>query len=186
MDSKPQVISSTPRFQGRIFSVRTDEIRFDDGATARLDIVEHPGSYAVIATPSTEQIVLVRQYRHPLGREVWEIPAGTAEPGEGIVEGAMRELAEETGYRASRARKLGTIFMTPGFCNEVMHLIHADGLQPGAQKLDDDERIVVQTFTIAQAESLLASGEIVDAKTLLALLWMRGNRGELAPSTADN
>ncbi|HEY5340279.1 MAG TPA: NUDIX hydrolase [Candidatus Aquilonibacter sp.] len=186
MDSKPQVISSYERFEGRVFRVRSDELEFEDGATARVDVVEHRGSYAVIATPSKDEIVLVRQYRHPVGRSLWEIPAGAAEPGEGIVEGALRELAEETGYRAGSARKLGTFAMTPGFCDEVMHMVHADALQPGVQALDDDERIVVQTFTIQEAESLLARGEIADAKTLLALMWMRGSRGELAPSGADN
>jgi ADP-ribose pyrophosphatase len=185
LESRPQVISSAPRFAGRVFRVRTDELRFPDGATASVDVVEHRGSYAVIATTADDRIVLVRQYRHPLGREVWEIPAGTAEPDERVIDGALRELAEETGYRASRSRNLGTFAMTPGFCDEVLHFVHADGLTDGEQELDEDERIVVQTFTIEEAESLLARGEIADAKTLIALLWMRGNRSELAPSRAD-
>jgi ADP-ribose pyrophosphatase len=186
MESKPQVISSVERFAGRVFSVRTDEIEFDDGARARLDIVEHRGSYAIVATPQPDSIVLVRQYRHAVGRELWEIPAGTAEPGEGIVNGALRELAEETGYRAASAHHIGTFYMTPGFCDEVMHLVVAEHLQPGVQSLDEDERIVVQTFTIEETDSLLASREICDIKTLFALTWMRGNRSELATSRADN
>ena len=186
MDARPQVISSHERFEGRVFRVRTDEVRFDDGATARLDIIEHPGSYAIIATPSENEIVLVRQYRHAIGRTIWEIPAGTAERGESVMEGALRELAEETGYRAARARKLGTFFMTPGFCDEVMHLIHADRLTAGSQDLDEDERIDVQSFTIQEAEGLVVSGEICDAKTLISLMWLRGSRAELAPSDADN
>src|SRR5579875_2002342 len=97
MDNTPQVISSTPRYSGRVFNVRTDELKFADGATASVDVVEHRGSYAIIATPAPDQLVLVRQYRHPLGREIWEIPAGTAEPNERVIDGALRELAEETG-----------------------------------------------------------------------------------------
>ena len=104
MESRPQVISSQERFSGRVFRVRTDDVVFDDGATARLDIVEHPGSYAVIATPSKNMLVLVKQYRHAVGRELWEIPAGTAEPGESVEAGALRELAEETGYRAGASQ----------------------------------------------------------------------------------
>jgi ADP-ribose pyrophosphatase len=186
MESKPQVISSVEQFNGRVFSVRTDEFAFEDGARARLDIVEHGGSYAVVALPEPNKIVLVRQYRHAVGRELWEIPAGAAENGEGIVNGALRELAEETGYRATSARHICTFYMTPGFCDEVMHIIVAENLQPGMQALDEDERIVVQTFTIEETDSLLASGEICDIKTLFALMWMRGNRSELAPSRADN
>jgi ADP-ribose pyrophosphatase len=186
MEEQPQVISTTERFKGRVFRVRTDEVRLEDGSVARLDIVEHPGSYAVIALPEPNRIVLVRQYRHPIERSLWEIPAGTAEPNEDVLTGALRELAEETGYRAATARRIGTFYMTPGFCNEVMHLVVAESLEAGPQSLDEDERIVVQTFTIEEAESLLALGEISDAKTLLALLWMRGNRSELAPSRADN
>lgn len=175
MEEHAQVISSVERFKGRVFRVRTDEIEFDDGARARLDIVEHPGSYAIIPLLEPDRIVLVRQYRHAAGRALWEIPAGTAEPNEDVLTGALRELAEETGYRAASARSIGTFYMTPGFCDEMMHLIVAENLTAGSQSLDEDERIVVQTFTIEEAETLLALGEISDAKTLLALLWIRGN-----------
>ncbi|HTU70234.1 MAG TPA: NUDIX hydrolase [Candidatus Baltobacteraceae bacterium] len=186
MDDTPQVISSHERFEGRVFRVRTDEIEFADGARASVDVVEHRGSYALIATPSPDELVLVRQYRHPVRRELWEIPAGTADPGESVLEGALRELAEETGYRAAAARLLGSLYMTPGFCDEIMHFIHADALTAGRQNLDDDERIAARNFTIEQAWALVRQGEIADAKTLLALTWMRGSRGELAALGADN
>lgn len=186
MGRPPQVISSVGRFTGRVFRVRTDELAFDDGATASVDIVEHRGSYAIVALTADDRIVLVRQYRHAVGRELWELPAGTAEPGESAIEGALRELAEETGYRATSARSLGAFYMTPGFCTEMLHFVHATGLEAGEQALDEDERITVQNFTLPQAEALLAAGEIADAKTVLALAWMRGLRGELAATSADN
>lgn len=186
MDSKPEVISSHERFVGRVFRVRTDEIVFPDGGDARLDIVEHHGSYAIIATPTPDSVVLVRQYRHAVGRELWEIPAGTAEAGEGLLEGALRELAEETGYRAGAARLLGSFYATPGFCDEIMHLVHADELTPGATDPDEDERIVVQNFTIDEMLQLVRNGEIADAKTLISWMWLRGFRGELGPIGADN
>ncbi len=186
MDGKPQVISTSERFVGPVFRVRSDEIVLDDGMVARVDVVEHHGSYGIIATPSPDEVVLVRQYRHPVGLTLWEIPAGTAEPGESTLEGALRELAEETGYRAGAARILGSLYMTPGFCDEIMHFVHARELTLGEQNLDDDERIVVKKFTIDETQRLLECGEIADAKTLIALLWLRGSRGELAPSRADN
>ena len=176
METRPQVISSQERFSGRVFRVRTDEIVFDDGATARLDIVEHPGSYAVIATPSKNMVVLVKQYRHAVGRELWEIPAGTAEPGETITQGALRELAEETGYCAAAAELIGSFYVTPGFCDEIMHLVHADRLTAGETSPDEDERIVVQNFTIEEMQSLVKSGDIADAKTLIALMWLHAAR----------
>jgi ADP-ribose pyrophosphatase len=186
MEIEPQVISSRERFDGRVFRVRTDEIAYADGMTATVDVVEHRGSYAIVATPSPNELVLVRQYRHPVGRPLWEIPAGTAEPGEATLQGALRELAEETGYRAQFARLLGSFYMTPGFCDELMHFVHADGLTLGEQSLDEDERIVVRKFTMQDVQRLVARREIADAKTVLALMWMRGSRGELAPSRADN
>ena len=186
MESRPQVISSHERFAGRVFRVRTDVVRYDDGGESVLDIVEHRGSYAIIATPAPASLVLVRQYRHPAGRELWEIPAGTAEPGEAILEGALRELAEETGFRAARARLLGSLYMTPGFCNELLHFVAAEELTPGPTAFDEDERIEVRTFALSEAERLVAAGEIADAKTVLALYWMRGGRGELAAGLADN
>jgi ADP-ribose pyrophosphatase len=186
MEGKPEVISSRERFVGRVFRVRTDEIVFPDGGDARLDIVEHRGSYAIVATPAPDTIVLVRQYRHAVGRELWEIPAGTAEPGEGLLEGALRELAEETGYRAAAARLLGSFYVTPGFCDEIMHLVHANELTPGETNLDEDERIVVQNFTIDEMRQLVRKGEIADAKTLISWMWIHGLRGELGPGDADN
>ncbi|HEX8806626.1 MAG TPA: NUDIX hydrolase, partial [Candidatus Aquilonibacter sp.] len=155
-------------------------------ADARLDIVEHRGSYAILATPTRDTMVLVRQYRHAVGRELWEIPAGTAEAGEGLLDGALRELAEETGYRAGSAHLLGSFYVTPGFCNEIMHFVHAGELTPGEPSFDEDERIVVQNFTIDQMQQLVRNGEIADAKTLIALMWLRGFRSELGTIGADN
>jgi ADP-ribose pyrophosphatase len=186
MDSKPQVISSILRFTGRVFSVRTDEVRYPDGATHPVDVVKHGASCAIIALTDANQIVLVRQYRHPLGREIWEIPAGRAESGEDVATCAARELTEETGYTASAMRSLGGVAMTPGFCDEVIYFFHASGLVAGEQSLDEDERISVEAYSPQQAQRLVESGQIGDAKTLIALLWLAGNRAELVPGGADN
>lgn len=169
-----QEIGSRVVFEGRVFRVRVDEVRYADGSSHRVDVVEHGGSFGIVALAAPDEIVLVRQYRHPVRRSLWEIPAGTAEPGEDPIRGAARELAEETGYRAARIRPIGSFFMTPGFCDEAMHFFVADGLSAGAQSLDEDERIEVETMAIERAWQLLADGEIADVKTLLALQWVKG------------
>jgi ADP-ribose pyrophosphatase len=179
MEELPQTVASQRVFEGRVFNVRVDRVRYADGAEHRLDVVEHPGSVVVLATPAPDSLVLVRQYRHPVGRLLWELPAGTAEPDEDPAQGAARELAEETGYRAGRIRCLGSLLMTPGFCDEVMHFFHAEELQAGPQSLDEDERIEVATVTREAAWRLVAAGEIADVKTVLALLWMESGRGEI-------
>jgi ADP-ribose pyrophosphatase len=179
MEEVPQTVDSRRVFEGRVFGVRVDRVRYTDGAEHRLDIVEHPGSVVILASPAPDELVLVRQYRHPAKRLLWELPAGTAEPGEDPAAGAVRELAEETGYRAGHIRPLGSLFMTPGFCDEVMHFFYAEELLAGPQSLDEDERIEVATFTREAAWRLVASGEIADVKTVLALLWMSSGRGEI-------
>lgn len=181
-DEQPATIASERVFSGRVFDVRVDRVRYGDGTEHRLDVVAHPGSVALIATPTPDELVLVRQYRHPAGRALWEIPAGTAEPGEAPLDGAVRELREETGFRAGRVRPLGTLYITPGFCDEVVHLFHADDLVPGVQSLDDDERIESACMTYQAAWRLVRRGEIADVKTVLAVLWMQGDRSEIAPA----
>ncbi|MEO6836074.1 MAG: NUDIX hydrolase [Candidatus Tumulicola sp.] len=179
MSDRPQVASSVTVFEGRVFNVRIDEVRWDDGAEERLDVVEHRGSVTILATPGPAELVLVRQYRHAVGSALWELPAGAAEPGEDPLAAAARELREETGYRAGSIRPFASLYTTPGFCDEIIHFFHAERLEPGDQALDGDERIDVATFAWEAAWSLVAGGEIADCKTVLALLWMQTNRGEL-------
>lgn len=180
MSDEPRTLSSKRVFEGRVFDIRVDEVRYDGAPAAhRLDVVEHGGSFAILAIPEPGRIVLVRQYRYAVKAALWELPAGTAEPDEDPLAGAARELREETGYRAGRIRPLGALYTTPGFCDEQLYFFHADRLEPGEQELDTDERIEVATFPWAAAWRLVTTGEAADCKTVLALLWMQGNRGEL-------
>jgi ADP-ribose pyrophosphatase len=172
MESTPTTVASQRCFEGCVFNVRVDTVRYDDGAEHRIDVVEHTLSLAIVATPSPNEIVLARQYRHPAGAVLWEIPAGTVEPDEAAIEGALRELREETGYVAGRIRPIGSIWTTPGFCSEKMQFFHADRLTAGAPSLDDDERIDVEIFSVEAAWRLVAEGT-ADAKTVLALFWMQ-------------
>jgi ADP-ribose pyrophosphatase len=178
MHNDVRTISSDRVFDGRVFDIRVDTVRYDDGTQHRVDVVEHGPSIAIVATPRPGELVLVRQYRHAVERMLWEIPAGAAEADEELLAGALRELREETGYRAARIRSIGATYMTPGFCDEAMHFFHADELSPGEQALDDDERIEVATFTTEAAWRLVAGNEIADAKTVLALFWVDSGRYE--------
>jgi ADP-ribose diphosphatase len=185
MDEKPELCSSERVFEGRVFNVRIDRIRYPDGAEHRVDVVEHPGSFTVLAMPAPNEVVLVRQYRHAVAKALWELPAGTSEPGEDPVAGAARELAEETGYRSGRVEPLGSLYATPGFCTETMHFFTARELTAGEQTLDEDERIDVATFTRDAAWRLVAQGEIADMKTVLALLWTESNQVKSRQASVD-
>lgn len=176
MSEEPKVKASEEIYKGRVFRVRVDTVEDEDGRARKLDIVEHPGSYAVAALPADDRIVLVRQYRHAAKQALWEIPAGTAEPDEAPDEGALRELREETGYRADSLELLCSTYPTPGYCTELVRLYAARGLHAGPQQLEEDERIDVREVTFRQAWAMQASGEIVDMKTIVALLWLGGRR----------
>ncbi|MBI4830994.1 MAG: NUDIX hydrolase [Candidatus Lindowbacteria bacterium] len=122
---------------------------------------------------SDTEVVLIRQFRHSAGKIMWEIPAGTFEPGEEPLACAERELVEETGYRAAMMKPLGGFYTSPGFCDEFIHLFVATGLQPcasGAQKADSDEQINVNTVAMSEALRKIESGEIVDGKTIVGLM----------------
>jgi ADP-ribose pyrophosphatase len=168
----PRVVRSSRAFDGRVFDVRIDHVRYPDGTEHRIDVVEHAASLAIVATPAADRIVLVRQYRHPAASALWEIPAGTTEPHESPLDGARRELREETGYHAGRIRAIGSVWTTPGFCSERMHFFVADELTAGEPSFDGDERIEVGTFTQQAAWRLVADGT-ADAKTVLALFWLQ-------------
>jgi ADP-ribose pyrophosphatase len=171
MSDTPSLVSSQELYKGRVFRLRVDTVEVD-GREHRLDIVEHPGSYAIAALPASDRIVLIRQYRHAAGQALWEIPAGTAEADETCEAGALRELREETGYSADSLELLCSAYPTPGYCTERVHVYAARGLHAGPQALEEDERIDVREVTFEQAWSMQASGEIIDMKTVLALLWL--------------
>lgn len=180
MNDRPRLVGSERVFDGRVFDVRIDRLQYgDDPAVHRLDVVEHPASIGVVATTRSGDLVLVRQYRPAAGAFLWEIPAGTADAGEEPRAAALRELREETGYRARSIRPLGALYTTPGFCDEIMHFFHAEDLEAGEQALDDDERIEVAAFDCDTAWRLVAEGAVADCKTVLALLWMGSGRGEM-------
>lgn len=182
MPEPVRVVSSRPAFEGRVFDVRVDEIQYAAEPPHRIDVVEHGGSVAIAALHANGSIVLVRQYRHAVGEYVWELPAGAVDPGEDARDAALRELREETGYRAARIELLASIYPTPGFCDEVVHVFVAHDLKPGERALDEDEQIDVRAVLIDQAWRLVTE-RVCDAKTALALLWLKARDNELRSET---
>ncbi len=132
MSDVPRVLRSRKVYEGRVFTVRIDTI--DDGKPRELDIVEHPGSFAIAPVPAPGRLVLIEQYRHAAGRRLWEIPAGTAERDENCEAGARRELREETGYTAGSLQLLCSAYPTPGYATELVRLYVARDLRAGPQE----------------------------------------------------
>jgi ADP-ribose pyrophosphatase len=161
-------------FAGRVVSLRVDEIdQLHGGGTRKVEVVEHVGGVCVIAQPTPREIVLVKQHRHAVDSDLWEVPAGMIERGEPPIETARRELIEETGYRAESLRFLWSIFTTPGFCNERIHFFVAEGLTPGESQPEDDEEFELRTWSLDDAWALVERDELRDAKTQVALAWAR-------------
>lgn len=170
------VLSTRRIYEGRVLSLRVDDVRYDNGHRSQIEVAEHRGGVAIIAQPAEHTIVLVRQYRPAIGREMWEVPAGKLEVGEDPLDCATRELIEETGYSAQRLRKLWSFFTAPGFCTERLHLFVAEELSAGTQRLDQDESIEVRVFSVEEAWRLVVQDDLPDAKTQIALAWARATR----------
>lgn len=158
-------------FKGSRFTVRTLKVKGANGKTVEKDVVLHPGAVTLLPFVDEEHIVLIRNQRFVVGQELWELPAGTLEPGEDPLETAKRELIEETGYKAAHIVPLVTFFTTPGFCNEVMYSYVASQLTHVGQSLDDSEQIIVETVKWKDALKMVRDGTIVDGKTIMVLLY---------------
>lgn len=158
-------------YSGKVFRVERDRVRMDNGREVTRDVVRHPGSVAIVPRLADGAIVLVRQYRYAIGRELWEIPAGTRDkPGEAIEATARRELAEEAGYAAGRWRRLGDAYLAPGWADELMTFFVAEDLNPTEAHAELDESFTVNPFDLHDLRVLRSTGEL-DAKTMLALGW---------------
>jgi ADP-ribose pyrophosphatase len=163
------VLNSEHIYHGRAFSVRKDTIRLPDDRTADMDVVVHNGAVTIVPVDAAGEIWFVRQYRHPAGQLLLELPAGTLEAGEDPAEAAGREIREEIGMAASQLELLGEFFLAPGYSTEYMYIYLATGLTPAPLSQDDDEFLFVEKMHTREAYRLLAAGELRDAKTLLGL-----------------
>ena len=168
-----QTLNRQEMYKGRIIDVVCDEITLPDGRAAYREMVVHGGASAIIPIDSEGKLILVRQYRHPAGELVLEIPAGMLEKGEDPAVCAARELEEETGFRSADIRFLFSMYSAIGFCNEVLYIYLAKDLEPGTMKLDEDEFVTVEHYTLPQAIDMIFSGGIKDSKTIAAILAYR-------------
>lgn len=174
-------LSNETIFTGRVFDVTLDEVRLENGDTARREIVHHHGGACVAALTEAGEVYLVRQYRYAMGQELWELPAGKLEKGEDPFTAAKRELEEECGLVADRYTDLGPIYPTVGYCTEMIWTWAATGLHETAMHLDEDEFLTPVKMPLDRAVEMVLSGEIKDSKTVAALLKLaeKKRRGEL-------
>lgn len=156
--------------RGAQFELVTEPVELPNGRRVELDLVKHPGAAAVVPFLDRDRVLMIRQYRFATGGEILEIPAGKLEPGEAPETCAARELLEETGYRAGRLEKLGAIWTSPGFTDEVIHLYSAFDLELEQQQLEPDEIIELVPMALTEAIDTLRRSAIFDAKSAMALL----------------
>jgi ADP-ribose pyrophosphatase len=155
----------------KVFSVHSDIVRLPNGRVTAVDVIRHPPSAVIIPMPEPGHVTLVRQYRYAVNRWLWELPAGSADPGETIEEAARRECHEEIGQVPETLVRLAAMFPTPGYTDEEMFFFRASGLiEPSHRaEVDEDEDLEVRVFTLREAREMIRHGEIVDMKTVVGL-----------------
>lgn len=169
-------VSSERIYDGAMINVRRDTVTLPNGRKASREVVEHPGAVAIVPVTADGRVVMVRQFRHPVGQVLLEIPAGKLDPGEQPDDCARRELEEETGFAAKNLKRLAAIYTGPGFSNEIIHLYLASGLTAAARHPDEDEFLAVESYDRDQLKKMLAAGALRDAKTLVGLLLTENER----------
>jgi ADP-ribose pyrophosphatase len=169
------IVSSKVVYRGPVFWITTDHVQEPGGVKVRRDLIHHSGSVVVLAVDdsrSIPRVLLERQYRHAAGDYLWELPAGRIDGGENELKAAQRELIEETGYRASRWRRILKFYASPGFMAETMAVYLATGLQIGIAEPEEDEIIRKRMFPLPAAVNMVVKGTIRDAKTISSVLWL--------------
>lgn len=172
MDLYEKTVSTTSIYNGKVISLRTEKVKLPNGLEATRELVHHPGAVGIIPIQKDGKLVVVRQFRKALEKTIIEIPAGKLEKGERPDDSAHRELEEETGYRAKEMTYVTTFYTSPGFADELVHIYVAKNLEIGQIDRDEDEFMDVLSISINEAKSLIASGEICDAKTMYAVQYL--------------
>ena len=166
-------VSGEQVFNGVLLDVRRDIVAMPNGSHAMREYVVHPGAVVVVPVLDDGRLVMERQYRYPIGRAVLEFPAGKIDAGEPPLQCAVRELAEETGYRARQWAVAGTMHNAIAYSTEVIHILFARELRAGTRALDDGELIDLELLTEAELDAAVARGDVTDAKTLISLMWLQ-------------
>lgn len=165
-----KTLSSTEIFKGSVIRVRVDEAELPSGLHCKREVVEHPGGVVVLATLPNGKILLVKQFRYPLGHVLYELPAGKLDPGESPLTSIKRELEEETGYTADYWEEITHIYTSPGFCNERLTIFKATGLRLSeTPRREEDEFIQVLEVTREELQDMIRDRRLVDAKSICAL-----------------
>ena len=166
-----KTLNSKKIYNGNVINVRLDTVAMPDGKTAPRDIVEHPGGVGIVALTDDKKVIMVKQYRKPIEKAIYEIPAGKMDKGcEDPKECGMRELEEETGYKCDNLKYLGHIYPSPGFTDEITHIYLADKLYKGQVHPDDDEFLDTEIFDFKYVKKMIMNNEINDAKTVFGIL----------------
>ncbi len=163
-----KTVSSETVYNGHIINVHVDTVAMPDGKTAFRDIVDHPGGVGILAFTDDNKIILVKQFRKPIEKAIYEIPAGKIDRGEEPLKCGIRELEEETGFKAKEFVPLGYMYPSPGFTNEVTYAFMARGLYKGTLNPDEDEYLDIEAFEIDEVKKMIMNNEINDAKTVFA------------------
>ena len=177
MEEPIEPTAITTVYDGRIIRLQLETIALPTGGELKAEIIRHPGSVVIVPVTDLGEIVLVKQYRHAVGRRIWELPAGSLKPGENAADAAHRECHEETGLVPGQLASLGSFYPTPGYCDEKMTFYLATSLrEPGpddSAQPDEDEDIETGRFSVDQVADMVRTGEIIDLKTVAALAMLR-------------
>ncbi|EPQ9625769.1 NUDIX hydrolase [Staphylococcus pseudintermedius] len=168
MHFEEKTISKESIYKGKIIEVEKHKVSLPNNETAYREVVKHNGAVAICALTPDQQVILVKQYRKALEQELLEIPAGKLEPGEDRESAAMRELEEETGYKAKKLTLIGEVYGTPGFSNEKISVYFADNLVEGKVNLDEDEFVEKVLYSLDDVKKAVEAHTIEDAKTFIA------------------
>ena len=156
-------------YRGKVFELVSENVTLGNGVTTDISFIQHPGAAAIVPMLDRTHVVLIKQYRHAIGKYIWEIPAGTLDPQEEPIRCARRELIEETGYSARRWQEIGKITPVPGYSTERIHIFLAFDLKPAEQNLDKDEMLKVHEIEFDEALQMISRGDIQDSKTISGL-----------------
>jgi len=170
MDFFEKQIESKTVYEGLIVKIKRDVAELQNGAKVQREVVEHPGGVGIVPVTADKKILMVRQYRYPMGETLLEIPAGKLDNGEDPLECAVRELSEETGCTAGRFIDLGATYPSPGFCRETLYIYLALDLQPGRMHLDENELLSVEAIPINELIDMIMANKLPDAKSIIGIL----------------
>jgi ADP-ribose pyrophosphatase len=168
---KAKTLKSTMVFQGKVFGVRRDEVREPGDIRATREVITHSGSVVLLPVFENGKILLIQQYRYAARQYLWELVAGRIDKGESVKKAAARELKEETGYKAKRFSEFLQVFPSPGFLEERMHILLAEGLTAGKAEPEQDEKIISRAFKVDELVDMMQKGQLCDGKSISGILY---------------